>query len=178
VRAERDRLRSTLSEQGAALEARARAEELRERDQAATVAALRAQLAEQERRLSNLRELEARMDELEGQALEVASLRAANRELEARLSASPPQAEQLRESGRAPLNGRGPGDDLKRIRGIGPAFERALKARGVTTFSQIAGWSASEMEETARALRLKIERIRREDWVGGARALLEGSEKS
>jgi predicted flap endonuclease-1-like 5' DNA nuclease len=178
VRAERDRLRSTLSEQGSALEGRARAEELRERDHAATVAALRAQVAEQERRLSSLRELEARVDELEGQALEVAGLRAANRELEARLSALPPPAEPLRGKRGAPVNGKDLGDDLKRIRGIGPAFERALKARGVTTFGQIAGWSATEMEETARALRVKIERIRREDWVGGARALLAGSEKS
>ena len=74
-------------------------------------------------------------------------------------------------------NGAAQGDDLKRIRGIGPAFERALKARGITTFAQIAGWGASEVDATARALRVKPERIRKEDWVGRASALLGSPEK-
>lgn len=186
VRGERDRLQKALSEQGAAREARARAEEARERDQAATIAALRGQLAESERRgatsrEAELRELEARVDELEAQSLEVASLRAQNAELEARLlslsSAQSPIAESPQKA--APRRGTNGshGDDLKQIRGIGPAFERALKARGVTTFAQIASWGASEVEETARALRLKPERIRKEDWVGGASSLLGAAEK-
>lgn len=177
MRAERDRLRSTSSELGVALEVRARTEELRERDHAASLAALRARLAEQERRLGSLRELEARVDELEGQSLEVASLRAVNAELEAKWSALAARAERAADQAGATSNGTGRGDDLKRIRGIGPAFERALQARGITTFSQIAGWSVNEVEATARALRLKPERIRREDWVGAARALLGASEK-
>lgn len=180
MRAERDQLRISLSEQGSVLQTRARAEEQRERDQAATVTALRAQLAELERRLAESRELEARVDELEGQALEAASLRAQNAELEARvlaLSARPDETKAAPRKQTAEPTGESHGDDLKRIRGIGAAFERALKARGISSFSQIAAWTASELEETARALRVKPERIRKEDWVGRAGALLDAPEK-
>ena len=86
--------------------------------------------------------------------------------------AAPPPAKRAEKP-----NGQGHGDDLKRIRGIGPAFERALKARGVSSFSQIAAWTASELEEAARALRVKPERIRKEDWVGHAGALQSAPEK-
>jgi predicted flap endonuclease-1-like 5' DNA nuclease len=129
-----------------------------------------------------VRELEARVDELEGQALEAATLRAHNSELEAKLLAlSAPYGDK---APRAPApkatpatNGSAHGDDLKRIRGIGPAFERALKAQGVSTFAQIAGWSASEVDVMARTLRVKPERIRKEDWIGRASSLLGSPEK-
>ncbi|HWA73691.1 MAG TPA: hypothetical protein VG937_15200 [Polyangiaceae bacterium] len=150
----------------------------------ATISALRAQLAELERRLAEARELEARVDELEGQALEVVTLRARNAELEAKLlaresevEAVEPKATRAKTKQPTSANGESQGDDLKQIRGIGPAFERALNARGVRSFSQIAAWTASELEEIARALRVKPERIRKEDWVGRARTLLDSPEK-
>lgn len=187
VRAERDRLRTALAEQGTALEARARAEEARERDNAATIASLRSQLADVERRAAHsrdvaVRELEARVDELEGQALEAATLRAHNSELEAKLLAlsGQPRGKAPRATAakaRQATNGSAHGDDLKRIRGIGPAFERALKAGGVSTFAQIAGWGADDVDAMARMLRVKPERIRKEDWVGAATSLLGSPEK-
>jgi len=63
------------------------------------------------------------------------------------------------------------GDDLKQIRGIGPAFERELKRLGVRTFEQIAGWTASDIEEIAPKIKARRERIYREDWVSKAAEL-------
>lgn len=63
------------------------------------------------------------------------------------------------------------GDDLKQIRGIGPAFERELKRLGVRTFEQIAAWTASDIEEIAPKIKARRERIHREDWVIKAAAL-------
>jgi predicted flap endonuclease-1-like 5' DNA nuclease len=68
-----------------------------------------------------------------------------------------------------------PPDDLKRIPGIGPGFERALHALGVTTFSQIAAWSAGDVERIAREIRTVPTRIERGCWIEHARALAEGA---
>jgi len=67
------------------------------------------------------------------------------------------------------------GDDLKRVRGIGPKFEKLLKGEGVTTVSQIAGWTEADAEAMAKKLGMKAQRIRKEDWIGSAKRLLEGS---
>jgi predicted flap endonuclease-1-like 5' DNA nuclease len=146
---ERARLERALAEERSTREAALRAarEEATQR------------VAELERRVERLRELEARVDELEAQALEVVTLRQRNAELEAALATA------SKRSLAAP-------DDLKRLRGVGPAFERALRALGITTFAQIAEFTEADIERVAQSLKLKPERIRRDDWVGNARALL------
>jgi predicted flap endonuclease-1-like 5' DNA nuclease len=63
------------------------------------------------------------------------------------------------------------GDDLKRIRGIGPAFERELKRLGVHSFAQIAAWTPDELEKIAKKIKAKPERIRRDDWITRAAEL-------
>jgi predicted flap endonuclease-1-like 5' DNA nuclease len=63
------------------------------------------------------------------------------------------------------------GDDLKRIRGIGPAFERELKRLGVHSFAQIAAWTPDELEKIAKKIKAKPERIRRDDWIARAAEL-------
>lgn len=65
-----------------------------------------------------------------------------------------------------------PSEDLKQVRGIGPKFEKLLRADGVTGIAQIAAWSESEVDEIARRMGVNPERIRREDWVGSAKLLL------
>ncbi|MGC4095428.1 MAG: hypothetical protein QM756_47385 [Polyangiaceae bacterium] len=153
--AERKRLDSALGDQAArhAAELQASRRELEQRQ------------GELERRAAQQRELEARVDELEAQALEVVSLRLRNTELEALLAAQPKAAPAVVVA-----------DDLKRLRGVGPAFERALHGLGITTFAQIAGFTEEDVERVARALKLKPERIRRDDWVGAARAFSVGAE--
>jgi predicted flap endonuclease-1-like 5' DNA nuclease len=61
---------------------------------------------------------------------------------------------------------------LRQIRGIGPAFERALLGLGITTVSQVAALDAAEIERIAPLIKARADRILRDDWVGQARHLL------
>jgi hypothetical protein len=63
-------------------------------------------------------------------------------------------------------------DDLKAIRGIGPAIETRLHNAGVTTYEQLAGMSPADLAILFPDLILLSEdRITKEDWVGQARHL-------
>lgn len=64
-------------------------------------------------------------------------------------------------------------DDLKRIAGIGPSFERGLRAAGIHSFKQIADWTADDIENAALKLRIVSKRIVRDRWVESARQLVE-----
>lgn len=66
-------------------------------------------------------------------------------------------------------------DDLKKISGVGPALEKKLNDLGITTFEQVANFTAEEIEKVDDALSFKG-RIERDDWVGQAKALAEGKE--
>jgi large subunit ribosomal protein L21 len=66
-------------------------------------------------------------------------------------------------------------DDLKKLSGVGPALEKKLHEAGVTTFAQIAAWSADDVAEFGEKLSFKG-RIEREGWVEQAKALAAGKE--
>ncbi len=61
--------------------------------------------------------------------------------------------------------------DLKRISGIGPKLEARLKALGVAGLADIAGWRDADVSRFDAELGLEG-RIKRDDWVGQAKALL------
>jgi predicted flap endonuclease-1-like 5' DNA nuclease len=63
------------------------------------------------------------------------------------------------------------GDDLKRIRGIGAGYERALQQAGVTTFADIAAWTDDDIARFADLLHTHKSRIERSQWVQQARDL-------
>jgi large subunit ribosomal protein L21 len=65
----------------------------------------------------------------------------------------------------------GAADNLKDLSGVGPALEKKLHAAGVTTFAQIAGWSADDITAMDEKLSFKG-RIEREGWVAQAQAKL------
>lgn len=65
-------------------------------------------------------------------------------------------------------------DALTSIKGLGSVSEGRLHEIGVTTFAQIAGWGDEDIDEVGERIHISPERIRREDWVGQARARLEG----
>ncbi len=67
------------------------------------------------------------------------------------------------------------GDDLKVVKGIGPKFEKLLKAEGITEVRQIAEWTDADIEAITKKIGVKRERIRREDWVGRAKRVLENA---
>lgn len=66
----------------------------------------------------------------------------------------------------------GDGDDLKKISGVGPALEKKLNDLGITTFEQVANFTADDIEKVDDALSFKG-RIERDDWVSQARALAD-----
>ena len=59
-------------------------------------------------------------------------------------------------------------DDLKLIRGVGPALERFLHKRGVLWFSQVATWSHKDIDKFEFLLPNFGGRIQRENWVRSA----------
>lgn len=71
----------------------------------------------------------------------------------------------------APL---GKGDDLTRIKGVGPKVEKLLHELGVTTFAQIAAWDEAEVDRIDTQLGSFSGRIRRDDWRAQAALLAAG----
>jgi predicted flap endonuclease-1-like 5' DNA nuclease len=66
-------------------------------------------------------------------------------------------------------------DNLRRLIGIGPVNERRLNAHGITTFAQIAAWTAADIKEVEEYLRFG-NRVERERWVEQAQLLAAGDE--
>jgi predicted flap endonuclease-1-like 5' DNA nuclease len=64
-------------------------------------------------------------------------------------------------------------DDLKMIKGVGPAIEKTLNEMGIFSFQQIADLSEYDIDRVARRLKGFHSRIHREDWIGQARMLLD-----
>lgn len=63
-------------------------------------------------------------------------------------------------------------DDLKLIRGIGPGLERQLNGLGVYRFSQIAGFSDTDLAWVDDNLTAFKGRCFRDDWIGQAKSLM------
>lgn len=68
----------------------------------------------------------------------------------------------------------GNGDDLTRIKGVGPKLAALLESLGVTSFAQIADWDDAEIDRIDAQLGRFEGRIRRDDWTGQARLLADG----
>ncbi|MEZ5842549.1 MAG: hypothetical protein R3D27_02295 [Hyphomicrobiaceae bacterium] len=66
-------------------------------------------------------------------------------------------------------------DDLKRIRGVGVLVEKKLNALGVSSYEQIANWSADDVERVSGVLDFRG-RIERENWIEQARILASGGQ--
>src|SRR6056297_28255 len=65
-----------------------------------------------------------------------------------------------------------PGDDLKRIRGIGPVLEQLLNDLGIYRLQQIAEFGPDDVERVQAALQDFPDRIERDHWVEQARTLI------
>jgi len=64
-------------------------------------------------------------------------------------------------------------DDLKKIRGIGPALERRLHRHGIRHLEQIAELSESELVKIAEHIAIAPNLAQRDRWIEQARALVE-----
>ena len=65
-------------------------------------------------------------------------------------------------------------DDLKKIRGIGRVNESKLNEMGITSFAQIAAWTATDTKRIGDVLQFEG-RIEREEWIEQARVLASGA---
>ncbi len=68
----------------------------------------------------------------------------------------------------------GASDDLKKLKGVGPAFEKKLNDAGIFHFWQIAALSADQIRELEEELAFQG-RMERDDWKGQAEALMKGA---
>jgi NADH-quinone oxidoreductase subunit E len=75
---------------------------------------------------------------------------------------------------KAPKGGKG--DDLKAIKGVGPALEKSLNDMGVWTYAQIAAWSPTEVAWMDDNLVRFKGRVSRDGWVEQAKILANGGE--
>lgn len=70
----------------------------------------------------------------------------------------------------------GGGDDLKRIKGVGPKLESMLNDIGIFHFDQIASWSSEEVAWADASFVGFKGRVSRDDWVSQAKLLAQGKE--
>lgn len=66
------------------------------------------------------------------------------------------------------------GDDLARIKGIGPKLVALLGQLGVTSYAQIAAWSDADLDRIDGQLGAFAGRPRRDNWVEQAKLLAAG----
>ncbi len=66
-------------------------------------------------------------------------------------------------------------NNLRRLIGIGPVDEKLLKAQGVTSFAQIAAWTAADIKRIEDVMNFDG-RIARERWIEQAKLLAAGNE--
>lgn len=64
----------------------------------------------------------------------------------------------------------GKADDLKKISGVGPVLEKKLNALGITSYAQVAAFSADDIARVDDALNFKG-RIERDNWLEQAKDL-------
>jgi len=162
LRREADRLRELESALRAEKELRAQASE----ENFAAILGLRSRLAEVEAErdseTARLRsELERARDELAGARAE---LERAVAELQ-RVRSQP-----IDGGPAAPRANKAP-QGLRRIRGIGPAYQRVLERAGVTRVQQVAQWTQADVLAFADKLKIRPDRITKDAWVTQAQAL-------
>lgn len=76
----------------------------------------------------------------------------------------------------APTPATASGDDLTRIKGLGPKIAAMLGEQGITSFAQIAAWSDADVERIDATLGRFQGRITRDQWVEQAKLLSAGDE--
>jgi predicted flap endonuclease-1-like 5' DNA nuclease len=94
----------------------------------------------------------------------------------AKSSAPPKPAAAKKAAPAAAKPAAGKPDNLRRLIGIGPVNEKLLKAQGVTTFAQIAAWTAADIKRIEDVMNFDG-RIARERWIEQAKLLAAGDEK-
>lgn len=66
------------------------------------------------------------------------------------------------------------GDDLTRIKGLGPKISTALRALGVTRYAEIAAWTDEDVARIDTQLGVFAGRATRDNWIEQAKLLAGG----
>lgn len=66
------------------------------------------------------------------------------------------------------------GDDLRRLKGVGPKIVAVLHGEGITRFAQIAAWTDADLAAINAKLGSFAGRPQRDNWVEQARLLAAG----
>lgn len=66
-------------------------------------------------------------------------------------------------------------DDLKKISGIGPAFEKKLNEVGLYTYEQISKLKKNDIENLANLEGVSTDKIESDNWVETAKSLMEAN---
>ncbi len=111
----------------------------------------------------------AKRKDIEG---ELAALRAqpAPKPMVAKVVSTAPAAQSKPKGLSGPRNNRA--DDLKEIKGIGPALEKMLHGMGVYHFDQIASWGSSELAWVDDNLEGFKGRASRDSWISQAKKIV------
>lgn len=78
----------------------------------------------------------------------------------------------------APIPAPGTGDDLTRIKGLGPKLSELLGQFGISSYAQIAAWTPEDIERIDARLGRFSGRIVRDQWVEQAKLLAANDEKT
>ncbi|NJM51823.1 MAG: hypothetical protein HC843_13940 [Sphingomonadales bacterium] len=65
-------------------------------------------------------------------------------------------------------------DNLELLKGVGPKLNALLKSLGVTSFEQVANWTAADIRDVDSKLGNFAGRIGRDNWVDQAKLLAKG----
>lgn len=65
-------------------------------------------------------------------------------------------------------------DNLEYLKGVGPKLNTLLKTIGITSFQQVASWTADDIAEIDAKLGTFAGRIKRDNWVDQAKLLVVG----
>ena len=65
-------------------------------------------------------------------------------------------------------------DNLELLKGVGPKVNNMLKTLGVTSFAQVASWTAADVAEIDGKLGAFAGRINRDNWIDQAQLLVAG----
>lgn len=74
----------------------------------------------------------------------------------------------------APPSSSDEGDDLTRIKGLGPKISTALRALGVTRYAEIAAWTEADVARIDAQLGAFAGRATRDNWIEQAKLLSGG----
>ena len=84
-------------------------------------------------------------------------------------TAEPKRASEIKAIAQVPVRQ----DDLKMISGVGPGLERKLLDYGITSYAQIAALNDDDIAELEAPVVKFAGRIKRDDWIGQAKQLMD-----